>query len=129
HAEDGESLRATTRLTAALLILHDVITGFRLGLGGAQAQYRVTPDLTCLGKIIGGGLPVGAYGGRGQIMGRVAPEGPVYQAGTLSGNPLAMAAGCAALDALQRPGVYERLGALARRLTDGLAAAAKSVGV
>jgi len=122
-------LREITRRAGALLIFDEVITGFRLGLGGAQAQYRITPDLTCLGKIIGGGLPVGAYGGRGQIMGRVAPEGPVYQAGTLSGNPLAMAAGCAALDALQRPGVYERLGALARRLTDGLADAAKSAGV
>src|SRR5438128_3462788 len=124
-----ESLREITRRTGALLIFDEVITGFRLGLGGAQAQYRVTPDLTCLGKIIGGGLPVGAYGGRGEIMARVAPDGPVYQAGTLSGNPLAMAAGCAALDALQAPGVYERLAALTTKLTDGLAAAAKAAGV
>src|SRR6266851_3716954 len=81
-----EGLRDITRRAGALLIFDEVITGFRLGLGGAQAQYRITPDLTCLGKIIGGGLPVGAYGGRADIMGRVAPEGPVYQAGTLSGN-------------------------------------------
>jgi glutamate-1-semialdehyde 2,1-aminomutase len=123
-----EGLRDITRRTGALLVFDEVITGFRLGLGGAQAQYGVTPDLTCLGKIIGGGLPVGAYGGRADIMGRVAPEGPVYQAGTLSGNPLAMAAGCAALDALRRPGAYERLSALTARLVDGLAAAAKGAG-
>ena len=120
-----EGLRDITRRAGALLVFDEVITGFRLGLGGAQAQYGVTPDLTCLGKIIGGGLPVGAYGGRADIMGRVAPEGPVYQAGTLSGNPLAMAAGCAALDALRRPGAYERLSALTARLVEGLAAAAK----
>ena len=124
-----EGLREITRRAGALLIFDEVITGFRLGLGGAQAHYRITPDLTCLGKIIGGGLPVGAYGGRAEIMGRVAPEGPVYQAGTLSGNPLAMAAGAAALDALEGPGIYDRLGALAVRLTDGLAAAAKAAGV
>ncbi len=123
-----EGLREITRRAGALLVFDEVITGFRLGLGGAQAQYRIAPDLTCLGKIIGGGLPVGAYGGRADIMSRVAPEGPVYQAGTLSGNPLAMAAGAAALDALERPGTYERLDALARRLTDGLAAAAKAAG-
>jgi len=123
-----EGLRDITRRAGALLVFDEVITGFRLGLGGAQAQYGVTPDLTCLGKIIGGGLPVGAYGGRADIMGRVAPEGPVYQAGTLSGNPLAMAAGCAALDALRRPGAYERLSALTARLVDGLAAAAKGAG-
>jgi glutamate-1-semialdehyde 2,1-aminomutase len=123
-----EGLRDITRRAGALLVFDEVITGFRLGLGGAQAQYGVTPDLTCLGKIVGGGLPVGAYGGRADIMGRVAPEGPVYQAGTLSGNPLAMAAGCAALDALRRPGAYERLSALTARLVDGLAAAAKGAG-
>jgi glutamate-1-semialdehyde 2,1-aminomutase len=123
-----EALRDITRRAGALLVFDEVITGFRLGLGGAQAQYRVTPDLTCLGKIIGGGLPVGAYGGRADIMSRVAPEGPVYQAGTLSGNPLAMAAGCAALDALRKPGAYERLSALTVRLVDGLAAAAKGAG-
>jgi glutamate-1-semialdehyde 2,1-aminomutase len=124
-----EGLREIARRAGALLVFDEVITGFRLGLGGAQAHYRIAPDLTCLGKIIGGGLPVGAYGGRAEIMGRVAPEGPVYQAGTLSGNPLAMAAGAAALDALQAPGIYDRLGALAVRLTDGLAAAAKAAGV
>jgi len=124
-----EGLREITRRAGSLLVFDEVITGFRLGLGGAQAHYRIAPDLTCLGKIIGGGLPVGAYGGRAEIMGRVAPEGPVYQAGTLSGNPLAMAAGAAALDALQGPGIYDRLGALAVRLTDGLAAAAKAAGV
>ena len=123
-----EGLREITRRTGALLVFDEVITGFRLGLGGAQGQYRITPDLTCLGKIVGGGLPVGAYGGRADVMSRVAPEGPVYQAGTLSGNPLAMAAGAAALDALQRPETYERLGALAARLTDGLTAAAKAAG-
>jgi glutamate-1-semialdehyde 2,1-aminomutase len=123
-----EGLREITRRAGTLLIFDEVITGFRLGLGGAQAQYRIAPDLTCLGKIIGGGLPVGAYGGRAEIMGRVAPEGPVYQAGTLSGNPLAMAAGAAALDALQAPGIYDRLGALAARLADGLGAVAKAAG-
>ena len=124
-----EGLREITRRAGALLVFDEVITGFRLGLGGAQGHYAVTPDLTCLGKIIGGGLPVGAYGGRADIMARVAPEGPVYQAGTLSGNPLAMAAGCAALDALRAPGVYERLATLTTKLTDGLAAAAKAASV
>jgi glutamate-1-semialdehyde 2,1-aminomutase len=124
-----QGLREITRRAGALLVFDEVITGFRLGLGGAQGHYEVTPDLTCLGKIIGGGLPVGAYGGRADIMARVAPEGPVYQAGTLSGNPLAMAAGCAALDALRAPGVYEGLAALTTKLTDGLAAAAKAASV
>src|SRR5207247_3930676 len=100
-----EGLHDIARRAGALLVFDEVITGFRLGLGGAQAQYRVTPDLTCLGKIIGGGLPVGAYGGRADIMGRVAREGPVHPARTLSGNPPAMAAGCAALGALRRPGI------------------------
>jgi glutamate-1-semialdehyde 2,1-aminomutase len=106
-----------------------VITGFRLAYGGAQQLYGVSPDLTCLGKIIGGGLPVGAYGGRADIMAKVAPEGPVYQAGTLSGNPLAMAAGAATLDALDAPGGYERLDTLATRLQDGLVRAAGQAGV
>ena len=123
-----DSLREITRRAGALLVFDEVITGFRLGLGGAQAAYGITPDLTCLGKIIGGGLPVGAYGGRADVMDRVAPDGPVYQAGTLSGNPLAMEAGCAALDALKRPGNYERLAALTTRLTDGLAGAADAAG-
>jgi glutamate-1-semialdehyde 2,1-aminomutase len=117
------ALRELTRDAGALLVFDEVITGFRLGLGGAQALFGVMPDLTCLGKIIGGGLPVGAYGGRVDIMDYVAPSGPVYQAGTLSGNPLAMAAGCATLDALARPGTYERLEALGARLEDGLRSA------
>jgi glutamate-1-semialdehyde 2,1-aminomutase len=103
-----------------LLILDEVITGFRVGRGGAQALYGVRPDLTCLGKIVGGGLPLGVYGGRADVMGTIAPEGPVYQAGTLSGNPLAMAAGTATLRKLDG-GAYERLEALGRRLEEGLA--------
>ena len=122
-------LREITARAGALLVFDEVITGFRLGPGGAQDLYRVMPDLTCLGKIIGGGLPVGAYGGRADIMAKVAPEGPVYQAGTLSGNPLAMAAGAATLDALEAPGVYERLEAVASRLADGLARAAQQARV
>ena len=102
-------LRALCSAHGTLLIFDEVITGFRVGLGGAQALCDVTPDLTTFGKIIGGGLPVGAYGGRAEIMDHVAPLGPVYQAGTLSGNPLAMAAGLATLEALQKPGVYETL--------------------
>ena len=124
-----QGLRGLCDRHGALLIFDEVITGFRVAYGGAQALYGVRPDLTCLGKIIGGGLPVGAYGGARAIMQRVAPLGGVYQAGTLSGNPLAMAAGCAALDALRRPGTYERLSALAARLVDGLGAAAKSAGI
>jgi glutamate-1-semialdehyde 2,1-aminomutase len=123
------ALRDLTRLHGALLILDEVITGFRLGLGGAQAVYEIDPDLTCLGKIIGGGLPVGAYGGRADVMDHVAPTGPVYQAGTLSGNPLAMAAGIATIDVLERPGTYPRLDALADRLTGGLRRAAAAAGV
>jgi glutamate-1-semialdehyde 2,1-aminomutase len=123
------ALREITRRAGALLILDEVMTGFRLALGGAQALYGISPDLTCLGKIIGGGLPVGAYGGRAEIMDHVAPLGPVYQAGTLSGNPLAMAAGCAALDALARPGTYPRLEALTARLEAGLGKAAGAAGV
>ena len=108
------ALRDLTRSHGALLVFDEVITGFRLGLGGAQGVYGIEPDLTCLGKVVGGGLPVGAYGGRADIMDRVAPSGPVYQAGTLSGNPLAMAAGAATLDVLERPGSYPRLEALDR---------------
>jgi glutamate-1-semialdehyde 2,1-aminomutase len=122
-------LREITARAGALLVFDEVITGFRLGPGGAQQLYGVLPDLTCLGKIIGGGLPVGAYGGRADIMSKVAPEGPVYQAGTLSGNPLAMAAGRATLDALDAPGVYERLDALAARLQAGLVEAGRKTGV
>jgi glutamate-1-semialdehyde 2,1-aminomutase len=124
-----EALRAVTRQVGSLLIFDEVITGFRLTAGGAQQVYGIAPDLTCLGKILGGGLPVAAYGGRAEIMDTLAPDGPVYQAGTLSGNPLAMAAGCAALDALQRNGTYERLEALAIRLQVGLARAAQAAEV
>lgn len=102
-------LRELTSRMKIILIFDEVITGFRLGLGGAQAVYGIMPDLTCLGKIIGGGLPVGAYGGKAELMAMIAPEGPVYQAGTLSGNPLAMAAGIATLTALKEPGFYDRL--------------------
>lgn len=104
-----QTLRRITRELGIVLIFDEVITGFRLALGGAQERFGITPDLTCLGKIIGGGLPVGAYGGRADIMDRVAPDGPVYQAGTLSGNPLAMAAGLAMLNVVRRPGFYEEL--------------------
>ena len=103
------ALRALTRELGIVLIFDEVITGFRLGLGGAQERFGILPDLTCLGKIIGGGLPVGAYGGKREIMEMVAPDGPVYQAGTLSGNPLAMAAGLAMLRVVRRPGFYEEL--------------------
>lgn len=115
-----EGLRRLTAETGALLIFDEVITGFRVSYGGAQSLYRVTPDLTCLGKIIGGGLPVGAYGGRRDIMELVAPLGPMYQAGTLSGNPLTVSAGIATLNELKQPGVYQRLESLAQRLTEGL---------
>jgi glutamate-1-semialdehyde 2,1-aminomutase len=122
-------LREITREAGSLLVFDEVITGFRLAPGGAQKVYGVLPDLTCLGKIIGGGLPVGAYGGRAEVMDCVAPAGPVYQAGTLSGNPLAMAAGCATLDVLVRPESYERLEALAAGLEAGLVEAARASGV
>ena len=104
-----QRLRKLTREHGALLIFDEVITGFRVAYGGAQDVFRVKPDLTCLGKIIGGGLPVGAYGGTAEIMKWIAPEGPVYQAGTLSGNPLAVAAGIATLQALKKPGTYQKL--------------------
>ena len=115
-----ESLRRITAANGAMLIFDEVITGFRLAYGGAQTRYGITPDITCLGKIIGGGLPVGAYGGRQDIMEMVAPLGPMYQAGTLSGNPLAVTAGLTTLTELQRAGTYERLESLAGRLADGL---------
>ena len=119
-------LRDLTRKAGALLIFDEVMTGFRLALGGAQAILGGKPDLTCLGKIIGGGLPVGAFGGRAEVMDHLAPDGPVYQAGTLSGNPLAMAAGCVTLDALARPASYEKLEAIAARLHGGLMEATSS---
>jgi glutamate-1-semialdehyde 2,1-aminomutase len=115
-----EGLRALTDAEGALLIFDEVITGFRVAYGGTQALRGVRPDLTCLGKIVGGGLPVGVYGGRREVMEQVAPLGPVYQAGTLSGNPLAMSAGAAVLRELQKPGVYERLDELGARLAEGL---------
>jgi len=115
-----EGLRRLTAQSGSLLIFDEVITGFRVGYGGAQGLYGITPDLTCLGKIIGGGLPVGAYGGRREIMEQVSPLGPMYQAGTLSGNPLAVAAGTAGLTELKRPGAYDRLETLSRKLTEGL---------
>jgi glutamate-1-semialdehyde 2,1-aminomutase len=124
-----EALRETTRQYGALLIFDEVMTGFRVALGGAQERFGITPDLTCFGKIIGGGLPVGAYGGRLDIMAHVAPSGPVYQAGTLSGNPLAMAAGIATLKQVRSPGFYERLETQAERLVSGLAARAEAAGI
>lgn len=119
------ALREITRKHRIVLIFDEVITGFRLGLGGAQKLYGVQPDLTLLGKVIGGGLPVGAYGGAAEIMSLVSPEGPVYQAGTLSGNPLAVAAGIATLKELERQGAYELLEARSARLAQGLEEAAK----
>ena len=115
-----EALREATAAHGSLLIFDEVMTGFRLGRGGAQALYRIRPDLTCLGKIIGGGLPVGAYGGARWIMEQVAPLGKVYQAGTLSGNPLAMRAGIETLRLLEDPGLYERLEARGKQLEEGL---------
>jgi glutamate-1-semialdehyde 2,1-aminomutase len=123
------ALRELTRAHGMLLIFDEVITGFRLSYGGAQAIYGVTPDLTCLGKIIGGGLPVGAYGGTREIMQMIAPAGPVYQAGTLSGNPLAVTAGIETLHRLQAPGVYRKLEELAGALAKGLGEAAGKAGV
>ena len=120
-----ETLRETTERYGAILIFDEVMTGFRVAFGGAQERYGITPDLTCFGKIIGGGLPVGAYGGRREIMEHIAPMGPVYQAGTLSGNPLAMAAGIATLKQLKTPGFYENLNAQAESLITGLTSLAE----
>jgi glutamate-1-semialdehyde 2,1-aminomutase len=122
-------LREITRANGALLIFDEVMTGFRLGKGGAQERFGITPDLSCFGKIIGGGLPVGAFGGRAEIMDLLAPLGPVYQAGTLSGNPLAMAAGIAALQELQFTGAYCALEEAGEQLEAGMKDAAKSAGV
>ncbi len=121
-----EGLREITARYETVLIFDEVMTGFRLARGGAQERYGVTPDLTCLGKIIGGGLPVGAYGGRREIMEQVAPAGPVYQAGTLSGNPLAMAAGLATLRAAGQPGFYGRLEELGEIWRKGMGEAASA---
>ncbi len=124
-----DSLRRLTADHGALLIFDEVITGFRVAYGGAQTIYGITPDLTCLGKVIGGGLPVGAYGGKREIMEMIAPIGPVYQAGTLSGNPLAMTAGIATLQALSRPGVYQRLEKTSSRLERGIAEAGSTLNI
>jgi glutamate-1-semialdehyde 2,1-aminomutase len=124
-----QRVRKLTREHGALLVFDEVMTGFRVAYGGAQELYGVRPDLTCLGKIIGGGLPVGAYGGRREIMKWIAPEGPVYQAGTLSGNPLAVTAGIATLNYLRRPGTYQKLERLGAEMQEGLARAAADAGV
>ncbi|APD49624.1 glutamate-1-semialdehyde 2,1-aminomutase [Synechococcus sp. CS-602] len=124
-----EGLRELTRDHGALLTFDEVMTGFRIAYGGAQAKFGVTPDLTTLGKVIGGGLPVGAYGGRADIMDLVAPAGPMYQAGTLSGNPLAMTAGIKTLELLKQPGTYERLDTITQRLCAGILAAGKEAGL
>ncbi|MDD3652904.1 MAG: glutamate-1-semialdehyde 2,1-aminomutase, partial [Desulfotomaculaceae bacterium] len=122
-------LRQVTEEYESILIFDEVMTGFRVAYGGAQELYGVTPDLTCLGKIIGGGLPVGAYGGRREIMEQVAPAGPVYQAGTLSGNPLAVTAGIATLKLLQQRGVYGRLEEMSAKLAGRLLEAAGEAGL
>jgi glutamate-1-semialdehyde 2,1-aminomutase len=123
-----EGLREITQEYGALLIFDEVMTGFRIAYGGAQEKFGVTPDLTTLGKVIGGGLPVGAYGGRADIMAMVAPAGPMYQAGTLSGNPLAMTAGIKTLELLQKPGTYEQLDRITKKLADGLLDVARAAG-
>ncbi|MDN5871427.1 MAG: glutamate-1-semialdehyde 2,1-aminomutase [Nitrococcus sp.] len=122
-------LRELCDQSGSLLIFDEVMTGFRVSLGGAQARYSVTPDLTCLGKVIGGGMPVGAFGGRGEIMEHLAPLGPVYQAGTLSGNPVAMAAGLATLDVLSRAQAFDAAVAATRTLVEGLRERASRSGV
>ncbi|MBU0729099.1 MAG: glutamate-1-semialdehyde 2,1-aminomutase [Proteobacteria bacterium] len=115
-----QKVRELTEKRNIVLVFDEVITGFRLGFGGAQGEFGIMPDLTCLGKIIGGGLPVGAYGGKAEIMAHIAPDGPVYQAGTLSGNPLAMAAGIATLKVLKEPGFYDKLNNTAASFADEL---------
>ena len=124
-----EGLRALCDRHGALLVFDEVMTGFRVSLGCAQGHYGVTPDLTCLGKVIGGGMPVGALGGRRELMEQLAPAGPVYQAGTLSGNPVAMAAGYATLEVLTRPGAFEAAEAAARALTEGMQQRAAAAGI
>jgi glutamate-1-semialdehyde 2,1-aminomutase len=124
-----EGLRALCSQHGALLIFDEVMTGFRVALGGAQALYKVTPDLTTLGKVVGGGLPVGVFGGRADIMDRITPDGPIFHAGTLSGNPVAMAAGLATLKEISQPGFYDTLGAKSKTLMDGLRERAKHAGI
>ena len=124
-----QAMRSLCSMHGAILIFDEVMSGFRVALGGAQELNGITPDLTALGKIIGGGLPVAAFGGRTDIMKHLAPLGSVYQAGTLSGNPVTVAAGLSTLRIIQQPGFYESLGAQTKKLTDGLTAAAKAAGV
>ncbi|MCG3170497.1 MAG: Glutamate-1-semialdehyde 2,1-aminomutase [Pseudomonadales bacterium] len=124
-----ETLREVCTASGAVLIFDEVMTGFRVALGGAQAQFGITPDLTTLGKVIGGGMPVGAFGGRREIMQQVSPAGPVYQAGTLSGNPMAMAAGLATLRAITAPGFHATLAARTTRLLEGMRAEAAQAGI
>nr|VFK35001.1 MAG: glutamate-1-semialdehyde 2,1-aminomutase [Candidatus Kentron sp. MB]VFK77150.1 MAG: glutamate-1-semialdehyde 2,1-aminomutase [Candidatus Kentron sp. MB] len=123
------TLRSICDNHGSLLIFDEVMTGFRVALGGAQDRYNTRPDLTTLGKVIGGGMPVGAFGGRARIMDQIAPDGPIYQAGTLSGNPVAMAAGLATLDIITDPGFHQRLSDTTRRLVEGLAARALDIGI
>jgi len=123
-----EGLKELTQEYGALLVFDEVMTGFRIAYGGAQSKFGVTPDLTTLGKVIGGGLPVGAYGGRADIMAMVAPAGPMYQAGTLSGNPLAMTAGIQTLELLKKPGTYEQLDKITSKLATGMLQVAKDAG-
>jgi len=124
-----ESLRAVTEKHEVILIFDEVMTGFRVAYGGAQTLYGIRPDLSCFGKVIGGGLPVGAYGGKKEIMSQIAPQGSVYQAGTLSGNPIAMIAGIATLEQLKKEGFYESLAEKSKRLAAGLAEAARKSGI
>jgi len=124
-----ETLREKCTASGAVLILDEVMTGFRVAKGGAQALFGIEPDLTTLGKIVGGGMPAAAFGGRADIMASIAPDGPVYQAGTLSGNPVAMAAGLATLQQIDRPGFYEALSERTQQLVEGLAAAANEAGI
>lgn len=124
-----EGLREVCNSQGSVLIFDEVMTGFRVALGGAQALYGVTPDLSTFGKVIGGGMPVGAFGGKRSLMEQIAPMGPVYQAGTLSGNPVAMAAGLASLELVSEPGFFDRLAERARRLTHGLEGAARDAGI
>ncbi len=123
-----EGLRELTQQHGTILIFDEVITGFRIAYGGACERFGISPDLVCVGKIVGGGLPAAAFGGRAELMDKLAPLGPIYQAGTLSGNPLAMAAGLRCLEILRRPGTYARLEQLGARLADGLTAAARAAG-